>query len=241
MGSHRLVRYSSQLTIHPAIMDIRSKEEFTYFMQRACEDTSNDCYIELYNILLRAFISADKDFDGKVDEGEFEGMISAAAAFPQKFGFEFWKGSGKDQFAAIDENGDGAVSFDEWLGFAYSNYKEQSLATAFDKLDKDTFVKDCKNVGDTNSESYKKIYWFSWKCFQAADADRDGQVSAEEFGTMINVATAAQKRLGLPAPYQSAEEQAGLFKKMDENGDGSISYDEWLSCFIQEIIGPVAA
>ena len=134
------------------------------------------------------------------------------------------------------------------LGFAYSNYKEQSLATAFDKvregnnptfvwgkqtnleilyfqLDKDTFVKDCKNVGDTNSESYKKIYWFSWKCFQvknksilaeiepkvwlwqAADADRDGQVSAEEFGTMINVATAAQKRLGLPSPYQTAEEQ----------------------------------
>ena len=34
-------------------MDIRSKEEFTYFMQRACEDTANDCYIELYNILLR--------------------------------------------------------------------------------------------------------------------------------------------------------------------------------------------
>jgi len=98
-----------------------------------------------------------------------------------------------------------------------------------------------KNVGDTNSESYKKIYWFSWKCFQAADADRDGQVSAEEFGTMINVATAAQKRLGLPSPYQTAEEQAGLFKKMDENGDGSISYDEWLSYFIQEIIGPVAA
>ena len=155
-------------------------------------------------------------------------MISAAAAFPQKFGFEFWKGSGnscslwstkwesyhpgKDQFAAIDENGDGAVSFDEWwvasrergpwddwrpmsrLGFAYSNYKEQSLATAFDKvtaahlfeyleifglekyfiykllksvqLDKETFVKDCKNVGDTSSDSYKKIYWFSWKCFQ---------------------------------------------------------------------------
>ena len=44
----------------------------------------------------RAFISADKDFDGKVDEGEFEGMISAAAAFPQKFGFEFWKGSGTE-------------------------------------------------------------------------------------------------------------------------------------------------
>merc|ERR1711976_571627 len=202
-------------------MDIRNKEEFIIFMQRATEDTSNDCYIELYNILLRAFISADKDFDGKVDEGEFEGMISAAAAFPKKFGCEFWAGSGKDQFAAIDENGDGAVSFD--------------------KMDKDAFVKDCKNVGDTSSESYKRIYWFSWKCFQAADADRDGQVSDTEFGTMINVATAAQKRLGLPAPFQSPEEQMGLFKKMDENGDGSISYDEWLGCFLSEIIAPVAA
>ena len=209
----------------------------------------------------RAFISADKDFDGKVDEGEFEGMISAAAAFPQKFGFEFWKDSGKDQFSAIDENGDGAVSFDEWRGFAYGHYKAQSLSTAFDKLDKETFVKDCKNVGDTASEAYKKIYWFSWKCFQAADADRDGQVSDTEFGTMINVATAAQKRwgkasikiilefkknifiprLGLPAPYQTPEEQMALFKKMDENGDGSISYDEWLTCFLSEIVAPVAA
>merc|ERR1711878_146587 len=195
-------------------MDIRSKDEFIYFMQRATEDTSNDCYIELYNILLRAFISADKEFDG---------MISAAAAFPQKFGFEFWKDSGKDQFSAIDENGDGAVSFDEWLGFAYGHYKAQSLSTAFDKLDKETFVKDCKNVGDTAAE------------------DRDGQVSDTEFGTMINVATAAQKRLGLPAPFQTPEEQMGLFKKMDENGDGSISYDEWLGCFLSEIIAPVAA
>jgi len=222
-------------------MDIRSKDEFVYFMQRACEDTSNDCYIELYNILLRAFISADADLDGAVSEDEFEGMINAAAAFPQKFGFEFWKGSGKDQFKAIDENGDGAVSFNEWLAFAYEHYKAQSLQVAFDKQDKDGFVKDCKSVGDTASESYRKIYWFSWKCFQAADADRDGQVSQEEFGTMINIATAAQKRLGLPAPFQTPEEQAGLFKKMDENGDGAIAYDEWLSCFLSEIIAPVAA
>ena len=80
------------------------------------------------------------------------------------------------------------------MAFAYEHYKAQSLQVAFDKQDKDGFVKDCKSVGDTASESYRKIYWFSWKCFQAADADRDGQVSQEEFGTMINIATAAQKR-----------------------------------------------
>ena len=26
-------------------------------------------------------------------------------------------------FKAIDDNGDGSVSFDEWLGFAYKNYQ----------------------------------------------------------------------------------------------------------------------
>merc|ERR1712215_163384 len=172
-------------------------------MQRACEDTFNDCYIELYNILLRAFVAADIDFDGQVSEDEFEGMINAAAAFPKKFGFEWWAGSGKDQFKAIDENGDGAVSFDEWLNFAYEHYKNQKLPVAFDKLEKDQFIADCKDSLNTGSDAYKKVYWFSWKCFQAADADRDGQVSNSEFATMINVATANQKRLGLPAPYQT--------------------------------------
>merc|ERR1711872_1056174 len=72
---------SDQLAI---TMNINSKSEFIYFMQRACEDQSNDCYIELYNILLRAFVCADCDFDGQVSEDEFGGMINAAAALPKK-------------------------------------------------------------------------------------------------------------------------------------------------------------
>merc|ERR1712212_1315993 len=130
---------------------------------------------------------------------------------------------------------------DEWLGFAYKNYQSQTLPAAFDKEDKDAFVADCKEVGNTASESYKKIYWFSWKCFQAADADRDGQVSGDEFATMIAISTANQKRLGLPAPFQTGEERDACFKAMDENGDGAISYDEWLSFFLKDIISPVAA
>jgi len=137
-------------------MDINSKSEFIYFMQRACEDQSNDCYIELYNILLRAFVCADCDFDGQVSEDEFGGMINAAAALPKKFGFDWWQGSPSDQFKAIDENGDGAVSFDEWLSFAYKNYQSQTLPAAFDKADKDAFVADCKEVGNTASEATRR-------------------------------------------------------------------------------------
>merc|ERR1712168_1797051 len=192
-----------------AKMDIGSKNEFIYFVQRAVEDQSNDCYIELYNILLRAFVSADADFDGQVSLDEFGGMISAAAALPKKFGFDWWQGSPADMFKAIDENGDGSVSFDEWLSFAYKNYQGQKdLPAAFDKEEKDQFVADCKE--NTASESYKKIYWFSWKCFQAADADRDGKVSDDEFNKMVDMATAAQKRFGLEVGYQSAEERKGM-------------------------------
>ena len=104
----------------------------------------------------------------------------------------------------------------------------------------------------------KKNLQFFLSNSQAADADRDGQVSSFEFPTMISIATAAQKRLGLPAPFQLAEEREKTFAKMDENGDGSIAFNEWLAFFLQvvkigeffttklfsfpqEIIAPVAA
>ena len=78
-----------------------------------------------------------------MSQDEFGGMISAAAALPKKFGFDWWQvpfhiytlgrsacnnhfpsqGSPADMFKAIDDNGDGSVSFDEWLNFAYKNYQ----------------------------------------------------------------------------------------------------------------------
>jgi len=222
-------------------MDIRDKSEFVFFMQRALEDSFNDCYIELYNLLLRAFVAADKDFDGQVSEDEFESLINVASAFPKKFGFDWWQGTFQEQFRAIDENGDGAISFDEWLGFAIKNYKSQKLPVAFDMMEKDAFVNEAKETLNTGSEAYRKVYWFCWKCFQAADADRDGQVTASEFATMINVATAAQKRLGLPAPYQTAGDRDACFRNMDENGDGAISFNEWLGFYTKDVLAKVAA
>merc|ERR1712130_420087 len=112
MGSVPPTLTHTALTFQPAPkMDIASKNEFIYFMQRAVEDQQNDCYIKLYNLLLRAFVSADADFDGQVSLDEFGGMISAAAALPKKFGFDWWQGSPADMFKAIDENGDGSVPF----------------------------------------------------------------------------------------------------------------------------------
>ena len=72
-------------------MDLKSKQEFVFFMRRALASDADDCYIELYNLLLRSFIAADVDFDGKVDAGEFTGMIESAAALLRKFDSDWWE------------------------------------------------------------------------------------------------------------------------------------------------------
>merc|ERR1712032_885501 len=63
---------------------------------------------------------------GKVDGSEFSGMIEAAAALPKQHGQSWWE-EGEDQraelFKKIDDNGDGAISFDEWLAFVINKYK----------------------------------------------------------------------------------------------------------------------
>lgn len=240
-------------------MDIRMKAEFDFFMQRALasfKDGSNadDCYIELYNILLRAFVAADVDFDGKIGVEEFDSMIEAAAGLPRKFGYKWWGEenysddasrvkANEGLFSAIDVDGDGAVSFDEWLAYALKRYLElgaKQLPVALDQQDKDAFVADCKVSAEEGSEAHRKLYWFNVKCFQAADADRDGMVSFDEFDKMIDTATGAQKRLGLPFPFATHEERQEAFKRMDENGDEAVSFDEWLNFSVSEIISKVA-
>lgn len=240
-------------------MDIRDKTEFDFFMQRALASfksgaSTDDCYIELYNILLRAFVSADVDYDGKIGMEEFDQMIENAASLPRKFGYKWWGEetytddasrikAHEDLFKAIDDNGDGAVSFDEWLAYSLKQCVDKSseLPTAMDESSKEAFIADCKASATQGSDAHRKLYWFNVKCFQLADADRDGMVSGEEFDKMIEAATSAQKRLGLPAPFGTSEERQECFQKMDENGDGSVSFDEWLNFSVNEIISKIAS
>ena len=148
----------------------------------------------------RSFTIADTDYDGQVSFEEFHNMIEAAAALPRKFGYSWWgeeqinndADKGKvceDFFKQIDDNGDGSVAFEEWLSFALSHYaaKTSELPKAFDSLDREEFVAACGAGG-------REVYWFMWKCFQAADVDRDGLVSEEEFDKMILMATENIKR-----------------------------------------------
>ena len=83
-------------------MDIKDKDQFICWMQRALDQSdqshTDDNYIELYNILLRwgqtdlswivklylrSFTAADTDYDGQVSFEEFHHMIEAAGALPR--------------------------------------------------------------------------------------------------------------------------------------------------------------
>ena len=77
-------------------------------------------------------------------------MIGQLAAtlvsdWSRKFGYSWWGEDAADSAAAagdffrrIDENGDGAVAFEEWLTFALAHYRDKSseLPRAFDSLDR---------------------------------------------------------------------------------------------------------
>merc|ERR1711962_1936175 len=156
-------------------MAFSNKDDFNFFMIRALSSTENDAYIELYNQLLRSFIAADVDFDGKVSVEEFDGMIEAAAALPKQFGYKWWEGdSASDEaarkaaraelFKKIDENNDGGISFDEWLSFAIAHYKTQTagLGKSLDQEEKDTFVGVCKKCTENSSAEFRR--GSAWRC-----------------------------------------------------------------------------
>ena len=129
--------------------------------------------------------------------------------------------------SAIDDNNDGAISFDEWLAFALSKYRGQVgtlPATPMD-MKKDEFLRHCtiffpqsvftetenlrkyikrsvsccKEAATPGSEGAKAMYFFHWRAFQAADADRDGKVSGEEFNLMIDFCIDTPRRWGYKA------------------------------------------
>jgi len=243
----------------------KTKEEFVQFIRHATQDPSSNEYIELYQFLMGCFIRADADMDGQVSKSEFDVMIDEAAALTIKHGLapkledQFPNDAARKearakQFKAMDSNGDGSITFEEWLSFALADIKDKIKGLSKDLLSgkegtKEEFVAFVKKTTDKTSPEFRELYYFLVKCFVDADKDRDGAIQQSEFDQMIEVAAAAPRRHGLAPTTASlyktdADRQAARakeFKDMDSNGDGNISYDEWLGYCFSHIIGKVAS
>lgn len=239
-----------------------SKEEFIHFVRKAISDRRSDEFVELYNHLLRCFSNADTDHDGKVSVAEFDHMVEDAAALPRAHGYapktsDLYKDDSsrlaarKAQFNKIDTNQDGHISFDEWLKYSVDHIYAKVSAIKPHILEdgsKDEFVAFIKKAVNTSSGEYKELYYFLLKVFADADKDYDGQISVDEFDNMIERAAAMPRKYGL-APksselYKSDGERKDARKKqfgaVDMNGDGHISFDEWLAYSLKHITSKVS-
>ena len=124
-------------------------------------------------------------------------------------------------FSAIDINGDGSLSKEEIkLGYAKffdKQYSDEELDALFDRVDADgsgeigysEFV-----VGTMNENcniSNEKLQ-FAFKLF---DLDGGGTITPDEVKQILKIMN----------PFLDADQ---LFKQMDINGDGDVSFDEFI-------------
>lgn len=241
----------------------KTREEFIQFIRHATQDRKSNEFVELYDFLLQSFIRSDANLDGMVSLDEFDALVDIAAALPRKFGYaptneslypkpEDRKAARAKLFATMDSNGDGHISFEEWLAFSLEHIGKKVEGLPKDILaggsTKEEFIAFIKKAVDKSTPEYRELFYFLLKCFVDADKDRDGAVQPEEFDDMIEIAAAAPRRHGL-APTTSElfktdearrAKRKEYMEKMDTNHDGNISLDEWVKYAYDHIVGKAA-
>ena len=105
-----------------------SKQDFVYFLKEAMHRDTEE-YVELYFFLLKIFVMADTNKDGRVDHVEFDKMVETAVLAPRRHGLapptEKMFSNDHDriakrkvQFDKMDTDKNDTISFSEWLEFA---------------------------------------------------------------------------------------------------------------------------
>mmetsp|Transcript_74102 Transcript_74102/g.176518 ORF Transcript_74102/g.176518 Transcript_74102/m.176518 type:complete len:334 (-) Transcript_74102:2-1003(-) len=115
----------------------KDAESFRYFILQAAQSKRTPEYKELYNYLWEAFVQADRNKDGRVDAGEFDGLVELAAKLPRDVGFapsasELYPSledrieARDDIFRRVDRSSSGSINFEDWLSFCYSHIREKA-------------------------------------------------------------------------------------------------------------------
>lgn len=127
---------SKQVSKELRELDEMTKEELINFLKIAMNDSQSPESIRLYYHLLKVFTDADKNFNGRIDVEEFTNLIETAAFLPRKHGIAphkelSFKGDNNAlkerrafEFATIDVDKSGTISFDEFLGYCRRHIKE---------------------------------------------------------------------------------------------------------------------
>merc|ERR1719444_165518 len=202
------------------------------------------------------------DFDALVD-------VAAAAprkfgfapqASEQYVSVEERKEARANLFKSINTEGTGEISFQEFLAWAMKHIKSKVLRGAtpwkagVGKLSliqpssaEDFTVFLQAATASKSGPEYKDLYYHLLRCFTDADATMSGVIDADGFDKLIEIAAMAPRKYGF-APsaasmFKSEAERkasrAALFKTIDKDGGGTISFDEFLEWAFEHIKGKV--
>merc|ERR1719373_1013669 len=104
------------------------------------------------------------------------------------------------------------------------------------QVDPDQFVRYCDiAVNNKHSEEYKSLYEHLFKVFVESDVEEKGTVRFENFDRLIEDAAAAPRRVGLAPMGSNAAYRRQEFQKMDADGSGTITFEEFLHWAMEHI------
>eukprot|EP00811_Abedinium_folium_P014062 NODE_2308_length_2240_cov_9.185991.p1 GENE.NODE_2308_length_2240_cov_9.185991~~NODE_2308_length_2240_cov_9.185991.p1 ORF type:complete len:570 (-),score=195.97 NODE_2308_length_2240_cov_9.185991:201-1910(-) len=239
------------------------KQAFKQWVTVAMEAPDSAEHKELYGFLTQCFMDADADRDGFVGASEFDFLVEKAAAIPRRFGLapswpeqygdvEHRQTARREMFAKMDTDGNDTIGMDEWLGFALPHIAEKVKTMNLHTMDfhrleaegKDAFLTFLRTAClSKRSPEYKELYNFLFQNFLMADVDQKGAISLAQFDLLVEKSAAAPRSLGL-APtssemFKDATERLAsrrkLFDSMDADGNGTITFDEYLKFTVQHI------
>lgn len=242
---------------------------FAPWVRMAVTDKGSSERQELYTFLTDSFMDADADRDGFVNMEEFDFLCEKAAALPRRFGLApSWQdlyGNVEGRFEArmklfktIDTTGRGKIGIDDWVQYAFTHIEEKVKTMHTEVVDfndlpttgKDKFISFLqKATSDRKSREYTELYGFLFACFLKADKEAKGAVTVAQFDYLVEISADAPRVVGL-APKSSdmfktdaerIESREQLFKSMDEDGGGTITFDEYLEYTMKHIAGKVGS
>lgn len=232
------------------------KSEYIAYLKAAATDKTSLEHTHLNHFLVRCFMDADSDFDGKVCWPTFNFLIDTATATPRHYGILVSRAekyetradldmSRREIFDRIDSRKVGFIRLQDWLEFYHAYFLVRFAA--FDTTatrskmheSKEDFSKFIVAACKTRTSfEYKELYRFLTYCFLAADPDQTGTVKGDGFEVMIEMAAATPRKFGFESqPVFNTDDAkkaalADAFRavkaKSKNPNEDFISFDEWI-------------
>lgn len=141
--------------------------------------------------------------DGKIDPAELSGFLTKDLS---------WEGNTEKAFQLIDMDGDGQITKDEFLQFFKEEYKETTTSSTNAEASNGAMSK-----GDLTAfkEFLKNNFKGAKDAFQSLDVDNDKNLQLDEFKSILK------------EKFQFTGDADVVFKALDEDGDGMVSFKEF--------------